>query len=98
VLPIVQLAELVRTAALLAVAGGLAGIVMVSAMRWRGLAWTWALPVLLGLPVALLNGWRATTAYGAAAVVTVVVGAVWHYRDVMAGGDLSARERSTWPV
>ena len=48
VLPIVQLAELVRTAALLAVAGGLAGTVMVSAMRWRGLAWTWGLPVLLG--------------------------------------------------
>src|SRR5579884_3410558 len=29
----------------------------------------------------------------AAAVVMVVAGAGWHYRDVMAGGDLSARAR-----
>lgn len=62
-------------------------------MRWRGLAWTWSLPALVGLPIALLIGWQATTAYGAAAAVMVVAGAVWHYRDVMAGGDLSARAR-----
>ena len=91
-LPIVQVAELVRTAALLAVTGGLVGIV-VAAMRWRGLAWTWGLAAVLGLPVALLIGWRATTAYGAAAVAIGVAGAAWHYRDVMAGGDLSARAR-----
>ncbi len=92
-LPIVRLAELVRTAAVLVIAGGLVGVVVVSAMRWRGLAWTWGLPALLGLPIAVLVGWRATTAYGAAAVVMVVAGAGWHYRDVMAGGDLSARAR-----
>jgi conjugal transfer pilus assembly protein TraD len=63
-------------------------------MRWRGLAWTCGLAAVLGLPVALLIGWRATTAYGAAAVVVVVAGAGWHYRDVMAGGDLSARARN----
>lgn len=92
-LPIVHVAQLVGTAGLFAIGGGLVGLVVVSVLRWYSLSWSWALPLLLGAPIAFLIGWKATAGYGAAATVAVVVGPYWHYRDVLAGGDLGERAR-----
>ena len=93
-LPIVHIAELVRTAGLLAIAGGLVGIASVGVMRWRGFAWSWALPLLLGVPIALAIGWKATTCYAALSLVVVIGGCGLHCRDLLAGGDLASRARA----
>jgi hypothetical protein len=65
----------------------------VSVLRWCSLSWSWALLLLLGAPIAFLIGWKPTAGYGATATVAVVVGAYWHFLDVLAGGDLGERAR-----
>lgn len=92
-LPIVHLAQLVGTAGLFAIGGGLVGILVVSVLRWCSMSWSWALLLLLGVPIAFVIGWKATAGYGATGTVAVVVGAYWHYREVLAGGDLGERAR-----
>jgi conjugal transfer pilus assembly protein TraD len=94
VLPIVHIAELVTTAGLLAVAGGIIGILAVAAMRWRGLAWSWGLPLALGVPIAAALGWKPCTCYAAMSFVTGVGGFALHCRDLKAGGDLASRARA----
>lgn len=64
-----------------------------SVLRWCSLSWSWALLLLLGAPIAFLIGWKPTAGYGATATVAVVVGAYWHFLDVLAGGDLGERAR-----
>ena len=93
VVPIVRLAEVVRTAGLLAVAGVAVGAVLAVALRWRGLAWSWALPTLLAVPVAVLIGWQPAIGYGAAAIAAAGLGVYLHGREVLAGGDLATRAR-----
>ena len=93
VVPIVRLAEIVRTAGLLAVAGVAVGAVAAVVLRWCGLAWSWALPTLLAVPVAVLIGWQAAIGYGAAAIAAVGTGVYLHVREVLAGGDLATRAR-----
>ena len=93
VVPIVRLAEIVRTAGLLTVAGVAVGAAAAVVLRWCGLAWSWALPTLLAIPVAVLIGWQSAIGYGAAAIAAVGLGAYLHGRDLLAGGDLATRAR-----
>ena len=93
VVPIVRLAEVVRTAGLFAVAGVAVGAMAAVVLRWCGLAWSWALPTLLAVPVAILIGWQAAIGCGAAAIAAVGLGAYLHCREVLAGGDLATRAR-----
>ena len=93
VVPIVRLAEVVRTAGLLAVAGLAGGAVVAVVLRWCGLGWSWALPALLAVPVAVLIGWQAAIGYGTAAVAAVLMGGYLHGREVLTGGDLATRAR-----
>ena len=93
VVPIVRLADVVRTAGLVAVAGVAVGAVLAVALRWRGLAWSWALPTVLAVPVAVLIGLQAAIGSGAAAIAAVTTGVYLHGRELLAGGDLSTRAR-----
>jgi hypothetical protein len=95
VVPIVRLAEVVRTAGLFAVAGVAVGAMVAVALRWCGLAWSWALPTLLAVPVAVLIGWQAAIGYAAAASAAVGTGVYLHGREVLAGGDLATRRGIT---
>ena len=91
VVPIVRLAEIVRTAGGLAVAALAVGAAVAVVLRWCGLAWSWALPALLALPIAVLIGWKAAIGYGVAAIAAVGMGVYLHAREVLAGGDLVRR-------
>jgi hypothetical protein len=93
VVPIVHLADVVRTAGLFAVAGVAVGAVLAVALRWRGLAWSWALPTLFAVPVAVLIGLQAAIGSGAAAIAAVATGVYLHGREVLAGGDLATRAK-----
>ena len=69
------------------------GAVLAIALRWRGLAWSWALPTVLVVPVAVLIGLQAAIGSGAAAIAAVTTGVYLHGRELLAGGDLSTRAR-----
>ena len=91
VIPVVRLAPVLRTAGLFAVAGLAAGAVTAMVLRWCGLAWSWALPAVLAVPLAVLIGWQAAVGYGTAAVAAVAMGVYLHSCEVLAGGDLATR-------
>lgn len=93
VVPIVRLADVVRAAGLVAVAGVAVGAVLAVTLRWRGLAWSWAVPTLLAVPAAVLIGWRVAIGSGAAAIAGVATGVYLHGRELLAGGDLATRAR-----
>ncbi|MFI5040120.1 MAG: type IV secretory system conjugative DNA transfer family protein, partial [Solirubrobacterales bacterium] len=78
---------------LLAVAGVTVCAMVAVVLRWCGLAWSWALPALVAVPVAILIGWQAALGYGAAAIAAVGTGVYLHVREVLAGGDLATRAR-----
>ena len=93
VVPIVRLADVVRAAGLVAVAGVAVGAVLAVTLRWRGLAWSWAVPTLLAVPAAVLIGWQVAIGSGAAAIAGVATGVYLHGRELLAGGDLATRAR-----
>jgi hypothetical protein len=93
VVPIVHVADVVRTAGLFAVAGVAVGAAVAVALRWRGLASSWALLSLLAVPAAVLIGWQAAIGYGSAVIAAVGMGVYLHGREVLAGGDLATRAR-----
>lgn len=91
--PVVQLAQLVMVASVWVLGGGLVGLVGMGVMRWRGLSWSWGVPLLLGGPLMAVIGWQPMLGYGAALFVVVGGGGFWHARDLLAGGDLARRAR-----
>jgi len=71
--------------------GMAAGSLLVVAMRWRGLRWTWSLPALASeLPThPLLGGWYFTLI--TATVCAATRGRRRHREDLAWGGDLAER-------
>ena len=92
-LPVVHLAQVVRTAAMFVVVGTVGGAVLMLVIRWRGWTWTCGMPVIVAAPFAVVLGWRGEVCYDACAVATVG-GGIWrHLVDLRAGGDLAELAR-----
>ena len=93
-LPITRIADVVATVGVLVLSIGLIATGVTLTMRWTGLAWSWGAPLMIAAPLALPFGWEPVASLGSLALGLLLVGGIWHHRDLWAGGDLADRARA----